>query len=173
MIRELILGCGNNREKFVDTGDPEWHGLVTVDIDPAANPTVLHDLDEFPYPWPDEHFDEVWAREVVEHLGRQGDWRSFFQFWNEIHRITKPGGFVYISCPAWWSPWAWGDPGHTRIFSEHTAAFLDRSEYEKQVGTTSMTDYRHVYTGDFRLVGTRLANKEKGEHSSIFIFLRV
>ena len=43
------------------------------------------------------------------------------------------------------------EPGHSRVISPQSFYFLDKSHYA-QIGQTSMTDYRHVYRGDFKLV---------------------
>jgi len=53
----LDLGSGN-----VDLAD------TTVDIDEDAEPNVVHDLDEFPYPFDEEEFDTCWLIHVLEHL---------------------------------------------------------------------------------------------------------
>lgn len=152
-MKELLIGAGNARIKELAFKDnKEWSELVTLDIDPASNPNVLWDLNDLPLPFWDEEFDEIHAYEVLEHIGQQGDWRTFFAQFSEFYRILKTGGHLFATTPSWNSEWAWADPGHTRIISMGTLTFLDRSEYEKQVGKTPMTDYRHVYNGDFEIV---------------------
>lgn len=169
-MSELLIGCGNRRAKFMrsDLWSPEWQGLTTLDIDPNCGADVIHDLNVTPYPFADHRFREIWASEVLEHFGQQGDWRGWFAQWSEFHRILQPGGYFIGSCPRWNSPWAWGDPGHTRIVSVEALTFLDQSQYAEQVGVTSMTDYRHVWRGDFRLIH----EAEAGE-STFFVLRRV
>jgi len=145
---ELLIGCGNRREKVLHRpGREEWTELVTLDIDPAAKPDVVHDLDVLPYPFADNTFDEIHASEVLEHCGRQGDWRFFFGQFAEFWRILKPGGVLCASCPSVTSRWAWGDPGHTRVIQPESLTFLSQAQYA-QVGKTAMTDYRHAYAAD-------------------------
>lgn len=152
-MAELLIGCGNKREKTIHKpGCAEWVDLVTLDIDPNAKPDVVHDLDVLPYPFEDDQFDEIHAYEVLEHCGRQGDWRFFFGQFSEFWRILKPGGVMCGTCPSLASRWAWGDPGHTRVIQPESFAFLSQQAYRDQVGVTAMTDYRHVYSADLRLV---------------------
>jgi SAM-dependent methyltransferase len=87
--------------------------------------------------------------EVLEHLGSQGDYRSFFAHFGEIYRVLKPNGLLAATCPSWKSVWAWGDPSHTRIISEASIVFLNRAQYRDQVGKTAMTDFRWLWKGDF------------------------
>lgn len=148
-MSELLIGCGNDRRKRHWFDREEWTDLVTIDHDPNCGADILHDLEQTPWPLDDDRFDEVHAYEVLEHLGRQGDYSAFFAHFGEIYRILKPGGTVFATCPSWQSIWAWGDPSHTRIISQASIAFLNREAYEKQVGRTPMTDFRWLWKGDF------------------------
>jgi SAM-dependent methyltransferase len=149
--RELLIGAGNNRDKKVKGSwtTPEWSSLTTLDIDPSCKPDVVHDLDMLPYPFDEDSFDEVHAYEVLEHCGRQGNWKFFFAQFSEFWRILKPDGLFVATVPMWDSEWAWGDPGHTRVITKGSLMFLDQREY-CQIGKTSMTDYRPWWKCDFR-----------------------
>lgn len=154
---ELLIGCGTDRKKKVTIeGMPkEWSGeLVTLDIDETLNPDVVHDLNFCPYPFDDDMFDEIHAYDVLEHCGRQGDWRFFFDQFYEFWRILKPGGLFVGLVPAWDEVWAWGDPGHTRVIPKEMLSYLFQESYE-QVGNTAMTDYRFYWKGDFEPVALR------------------
>ena len=148
-MSELLLGCGNQRAKKISAPgliEAEWDGLVTLDVDPKVEPDVVWDLnnpDEMPFD--DEYFSEIHAYDVLEHVGRQGDYKDFFRQWREYWRILKPEGLFVGSVPAWDSVWAWGDPGHTRVYSEALLVFLDQAEYRKQVGKNAMADYREYW----------------------------
>lgn len=147
---ELLLGCGESRiKKLARPGHHEWSGLVTLDITDRHKPDVVHDIASVPLPFDDNTFDEIHAYEVMEHVGQQGDWRFFFEQWSDLWRILKPDGVFHGTSPHWSSPWAWGDPGHTRIISAECLTYLSQAEYESQVGKTPMTDYRFCYLADF------------------------
>lgn len=162
---ELLVGCGTDLSKKVriSTIPKEWCELVTLDSDAGLSPHVVHDLNNIPYPFGDDTFDEIHAYEVLEHCGRQGDWRFFFDQFTEFHRILKPGGWFCASTPMWDSLWAWSDPGHTRIISEGNLMFLSQ-EFYAQCGKTPMTDYRRWYSADFEVVSA-------GEKKGIFAFV--
>src|SRR5262245_21276392 len=146
---ELLIGCGKNLTKRVSRpGREEWNELVTLDINPDHSPDVVHDLEVHPLPFGENTFDEIHAYEVLEHTGRQGDWRFFFAQFSEFWRILKPDGVLCGTSPIHGSVWVWGDPGHTRVISKECFLFLDQMEYA-QVGKTHMSDYRFVYKADF------------------------
>ena len=161
--QELLIGCGSNWEKRMSAdGTRDWACVTTLDYNGMHKPDLEWDLMDMPLPSPDNFFDEVHAYEVLEHCGRQGDYKYFFDQFNELWRILKPGGLLFASCPMWDSPWAWSDPGHTRVITRQSLIFLQLEEYH-QLGKTHMTDYRHLLTGDWELMAGK-------EDTDIFSF---
>jgi SAM-dependent methyltransferase len=149
---ELLIGAGSKHEKrFAVRGLQDWEELVTLDINKDHNPDVVWDLTKRPLPFEDSTFDEIHAYEVVEHLGRQGDYREWFAEWEEWWRLLKPGGVFMATSPHWSSRWCWGDPGHTRAMGPEILTYLCQPEYTRQVGETAITDYRFCYKADFDL----------------------
>jgi SAM-dependent methyltransferase len=151
---ELLIGCGASREKVFRPQNP-WTEIVTLDINPAHKPDVVWDLEKLPYPFEDNQFDEIHAYEVLEHIGQQGDYKTFFAQFSELWRILKPGGTLCATVPSWDGMWAWGDPSHKRIINDGTLAFLSQSQYAEQVGKTTMTDFRYLYKADFKIIHTQ------------------
>jgi SAM-dependent methyltransferase len=89
--RVLDIGCGANKIP----------GAIGMDINPRTAADVIHDLDDLPYPFDDDEFDEVVGRHVIEHV------RDPLAVMSELHRITRPGGMVKIVVPHWTNPdWA-------------------------------------------------------------------
>lgn len=150
---ELLIGCGLSRDKRIYMpGSESWKSIVTLDINPDHKPDVLWDLMDLPLPFNESTFDEIHAYEVLEHTGGQGDYKFFFAQFSEFHRILKPGGKFLATVPTHASPWAWGDPSHTRIFCKEWLTFLRQKSYEEQVGKTSLSDFRYIYKADFEIL---------------------
>jgi predicted SAM-dependent methyltransferase len=150
---ELLLGAGNVRDKLLhQEARQRWRNVTTLDIDPRTRPDVEWDLEALPLPFGNDSFAEVHAYQVLEHTGRQGDWRFFFAQFSEFWRILRPGGLLYAGVPSLQSRWLWGDPGHTRAITANGLTFLTQPAYEQQVGKTQMMDYRFWYKADFEIV---------------------
>ena len=112
----LQLGCGN---------DPK-QGWINHDLMPLPDIDVVHDLNERPWPWADNTIDEIWAKDVLEHLP------DTLGTMEELYRITKPGASVYIAVPYWNSWEAITDPTHVRQFNEFTFNFFDPTKSQCQ-----------------------------------------
>jgi SAM-dependent methyltransferase len=170
--KELVLGSGYSdtikKQLFLDDKQ-SFENLVTLDINPDANPTVVWDLNNLPLPFDDEEFDEIHAYDVLEHIGRQGDVTRFFEEFGEYWRILKPDGLLFATVPSGMKA-AFSDPGHTRVINEITILFLSQEEYKDQVGRTKMTDYRNVWKKDFQVVAVR---RNDYEHNLSFILRKV
>ncbi len=92
----LELGCG--RVKHANAVGIDRIALPGVD--------VVHDLNQRPYPFDDNTFDQVYAIHVIEHLD------SILAVMEEIHRITKPHALVTIITPHHSDAISWQDPSH-------------------------------------------------------------
>jgi SAM-dependent methyltransferase len=86
--RVLDIGCGINKIP----------GALGMDINPRSAADIIHDLDDLPYPFDDDQFDEVVGRHVIEHV------REPMAVMSELHRITRPGGLIKLVAPHWTNP---------------------------------------------------------------------
>lgn len=151
---ELLIGSGFNRTKRIGReGCAEWNHLITLDLNPHTQPDVIANLENLPLPFQDNVFDEIHAYHVLEHVGQQGDWRFFLKQFEDFWRILKPYGFFMGIVPSAKSIWAWGDPGHSRLFPLTYLSFLSRKTYQMNKELkTMMSDYRYWYEADFELL---------------------
>ena len=136
-------------------GRTSWSALTTLDYNADHKPDVVHDLAILPLPFEDSSFDEIHGYECLEHVGSQGDWRFFFDQWSDFWRILKPCGAFFGTVPLPTSPWAWGDPSHTRVIPKESFVFLVQPQYAAQVGVTPMSDFRFHYKADFDILHLR------------------
>jgi predicted SAM-dependent methyltransferase len=161
MKTELLIGCGSAKEKRLTCdGSQEWSNLTTLDYNADHKPDVVWDLlSPSGLPFEANTFDEIHAYEVLEHTGAQGDYKFFFWQFSDFWRVLKPNGHLLVTCPSRHSVWALGDPSHTRVLQKEMLTFLDQDAY-KQVGVTSISDFRDIYKADFKAVHV-LEDEEK------------
>lgn len=159
--RELLIGCGSNRDKrVVPAGEmKDFENLTCIDQYeghhlPSDREFIRHDLNMLPLPLKDDSFTSIHAYEVLEHLGHLGNAKELLNLFAEFWRILKPGGLVVATVPRWDSLWAFGDPDHKRVINRGTLVFFSQPEYRKQVGKTPMSDFRSFYKADFEAVYT-------------------
>lgn len=108
------LGCGPTRIP----------GSIGVDcVALSGSVDVVHDLNLIPYPFIDNFADEVHFYHVLEHLDNP------VQKIEEIHRILKPGGILYMRVPHFSSNAAFTDITHKRPFSYFSFDIFTEGSY--------------------------------------------
>lgn len=106
MIKKCLnLGSGTDIKK--KNSNEEW---VNLDYIKAKGIDVVHNLNITPYPFKSNTFDKIYASHVLEHL--EGDW---FGIMNELYRILKAGGILYVEVPHFTSAVAFIE-NHRRFF---------------------------------------------------------
>ena len=107
----LDIGCGASKS-------PGWIGM-----DKRALPGVdlVHDLEVFPYPLPDECAHIILASHILEHIK---PWLQL-EVMDELWRIMKPDGQLCIALPYAGSPGYYQDPTHCCPWNEATPEYYD------------------------------------------------
>lgn len=101
----LNLGCGD------DQPPTSWN----VDAVASVGPDEIHDLNDVPWPWPDESFERIRASHVLEHLD---DAEAAL---GECERVLEPGGRLVTHWPM--GADARADPDHVREWTWRTPEF--------------------------------------------------
>jgi SAM-dependent methyltransferase len=111
MMVKLNLGSG---------GIP-CEGYVNVDKSASAPKVdIVHDLDQYPWPFGTEAVDEVLMSHCLEHLIDHN------RAMKEIHRILKKGGIARITVPHFTWQFAFHDPTHRHFFGYNTFFYYAR-----------------------------------------------
>jgi hypothetical protein len=110
----LNLGCGMRRQE----------GYINVDR--FGNPDVFHDLESFPWPWPDNSVSEVLMIHVLEHLGQDAE--TFRKIIQELFRICRDQAMIKLVVPHPKHDTYLGDPTHVRPITEAAIHLLSRKE---------------------------------------------
>ena len=102
----------------IGAGHKALAGAVTLDINPRVDPDIVWDLNDFPYPFESNTFDIVLCEHVLEHL------RDVIRVMEELHRILKPRGRVWVRVPHFSSLNFNTDPTHIHAFSSRSFDYL-------------------------------------------------
>jgi len=107
----LDIGCGENKQKH----------FVGLDKRKLPGVDIVHDLEVFPYPLPDDCCHTIIGSHIVEHIK---PW-LMIDFMNELWRLCKPGGQLALAHPYGVNPLFVQDPTHCNPCSEATWQYYD------------------------------------------------
>lgn len=110
----LNLGCGKTRI-------PNSIGVDSVKIKDYVD--IVHNLDITPYPFQDNYANEIHLYHALEHL------HNPIRKLEEIYRILKPGGVLYMKVPHFSSMGAFTDLTHIRPFGYSSFDCLEKGHY--------------------------------------------
>ena len=116
-MKKLNLGSGGYKKE----------GFVNLDVSEDLSPDVVHDLEEFPYPFDGGTFDLIEADHVLEHLS------DAFLVMEEIERILNAGGRAVIRVPHFSR--AMTHPQHKRGFDVTFPMYFDEAAFGSYTGT--------------------------------------
>ena len=119
---KLNLGSGINYKE----------GYVNLDWIKAHKPDIIWDINEKPFPFEDNVFDEVFCSHILEHFD---DVVGILQ---ELWRITKKGGRIIIGVPHFASYEAASDLTHRKLFGMNSFYCYE------------MKDFGYYYGGKMR-----------------------
>lgn len=89
---------------------------IALDINLQCKPNICGDVQCLPFKT--ETFDEVVATHVFEHVP------NIVKAMNEINRVMKPGGKLYVRVPLFPTLGSIADPSHVRFFIPQTFEYF-------------------------------------------------
>lgn len=147
---QIDLGCGKNKMK----------DCVGIDMDPQSHADIVVDFEKRPIPLADNSADKVFSKQVFEHL------EDPIRVLKELHRITKPGGEIFIEVPHYSSHIAHG-LGHKQHYSYKELVQVFRNEIPCEILKAEITFFK-----SFRRIGIKcLANRFPTDYERFWAYL--
>lgn len=112
---KLNMGCGFLHKE----------GYVNADYSKICKPDQVVDFESLPYPWEDNTFDTIYAKDILEHLGNTP--KEFINILKEMVRISKDKADWTVIAPHWHCDNAVDDPTHVRFITRNTFKMFDQS----------------------------------------------
>jgi predicted SAM-dependent methyltransferase len=120
--KKLNIGCGLK----------QIEGFVNVDNDPMVQPDMIVDLNKFPWPFEDNEFDCIVAKDILEHLGNVPS--DIIPVLKEMYRISANAALWEVQSPHWMCDNAINDPDHKRFITIEMFNMFNQSKaYDKMV----------------------------------------
>ncbi len=131
-MKILDIGCGPKTKK---------EGAIGLDKRPAPHVDVVHDLNEYPYPFPDNEFDYIEMSHIIEHIDRP------INLMDEVFRISRNGATIRIITPHYSSQLSYGDLEHFHHFGYITFLTLQNS------GLFKIKKHKIYFTDFYKVIG--------------------
>jgi hypothetical protein len=106
--KKINLGCGYMK----------LDGYLNVDASEFVEPDQVVDLQQLPWPYEDDEFQNIVAKDILEHLGN--DKHTLVDIIKEMYRVSENGAVWEVQVPHHRSDHAWDDPTHKRPITPGT-----------------------------------------------------
>jgi hypothetical protein len=115
-MKGLNLGCGTD---YIDG----WINLDLCETDIYGDKIKLDvawDLNNYPWPFKDNEFDQINILAIIEHL------ESKTKPWNELRRIAKNNCIIKGRVPHYSGYIGYDDPTHYNLYSQGTGVIISK-----------------------------------------------
>lgn len=153
----LDIGCGEDPYPEANYGIDKY--VKNVDIDNFVKADVEEGI-----PFPDNFFDKIYCRNLLEHLHYPRD------FFKEVHRILKPEGVFKVIVPAPTIRF-WDSPTHVRPYTKKSlrrlsnwCGFKVKSLELVDNSGNKVPIFFRIWKGQLRLLAKK--KKELGDKSN-------
>lgn len=125
-----------------------------INVDRSGDADLQLDLEQLPWPWPDDSVAEIRMIHVLEHLGR--DTAIFRGIIRELYRICRDGAVIHIVVPHPRHDCFLADPTHVRPVTEETFRLFSRRLNLENITRRSANSTLALDWGvDFEITGLR------------------
>jgi len=116
--KRLNLGCGFKK----------LDGFLNIDNSDLCSPDMVVDLEKTPWPFKDNEFSHIVAKDILEHLKN-----DFSETIKEMYRISDNGAVWEIQVPHPRSDLFLDDPTHVKAITAKTLKMFDMMEIKRLV----------------------------------------
>ena len=148
----LNLNLGSGSKKIKD--------YINVDKYNTFNPDIVHDLEQFPYPFKDNSVDNILLSHVLEHIGQHPDTSNLIM--KELYRICKNQTLISITVPHPRHDDFLSDPTHVRPITIGALKLYDKElnkKWEKEGHAN--TPLGLIHSVNFKILKVDLKLDEK------------
>ena len=121
VLKRLNLGCGLNK----------FNGYLNVDSSELVKPDQVVDLNVTPWPWKDNEFGHIVAKDVLEHLGDTSD--DYMNIIKEMYRVSDNGAVWEVQVPHWRCDVSVDDPTHKRLLTLGSFMLLNQKKIFERI----------------------------------------
>jgi hypothetical protein len=141
--KRLNLGCGFKK----------FEGFHNVDYSDICSPDEIVELNSKSWPWPDNEYTHIVAKDILEHLGHDGV--SFTDIIKEMYRVSDNAAIWEVQVPHHRCDIAWDDPSHVRVITPTTFRLFDKKRaYEKIVAGETDSYLSFLHDVDIEVIDT-------------------
>ena len=150
MYKKLNLG----------SGDKKIEGFLNLDKFETFEPDIVHDLENFPYPFLDNEVDEIKLIHVLEHIGKDPD--TYINILKELYRICINEALIHIIVPHPRHDDFLSDPTHVRPITTMGLLLFDRELNEKWIKLgAANTPMAMIHNVNFKIIKNEISLEKK------------
>ena len=138
----------------LDSGNKKIKNYINVDKFDTFKPDIVHDLENFPYPFEDNSVDNIVLSHVLEHIGQNPD--DFNNIMKELYRICKNGSLIDITVPHPRHDDFLSDPTHIRPITVLGMSLYDQEQNNQWIkNNAANTPLGIIHNVNFKVKSVR------------------
>lgn len=142
-MRVLDNGCG--RGEFLHAFSAYGMEAFGTDCSDYCSGTNVVDLNKDILPFPDNYFDVIFSKSVIEHINNTE------HYMNEMYRVLKEGGLLILLVPDWETQYFifYQDPTHVHPYTQKSVERLLNMYEFKEIKSEKFVQLPSVWNSKF------------------------